>query len=402
MKAIVGGRGDKKSSLSLNRATDSPRQPGSCFKVLSTYLPALDACGYTLATATEDSPFNYEDGTPVRNWWGANSYKGNFTVRRAIEQSANVVTVKVLSDIGPQIGYDYLRRLHFSTLVDGNDPNFPGYSDIQLPTALGGITRGVYNLEMTAAYAAIANNGVYTKPILYTEILDHDGNVLLENTPDTEQVMQSSTAALLTNAMIDVVTQGTGTRARLGNMPVSGKTGTSTDSSNGSVDIWFSAFTPYYTCSVWGGYDANKPLSNTSWHLDLWRSIMTRIHANLEYRDFVMPPEIEQKTICTESGMLATGSCPGLTEYFAPGTAPSQSCYGHYVEPDPEEETEENGENGENGENNGDTPPEGGDVPPPSEGGGDTPPEDGGDTPPDGGGDAPPADGGGDAPPAEG
>ena len=356
VKAIVGGRGAKNSSLSYNRATDSPRQPGSCFKVVSTYAPALDSCGYTLATTIEDSPFSYEDGTPVRNWWG-NSYKGNVTVRKAIEQSMNVVTVKTLADITPQKGFEYLQRFRFSTLVDGNDPNYPGYSDIQLPTALGGITRGVLNIDMTAAYAAIANGGKYTEPVLYTQILDHDGNVLLDNTPDTEQILQDSTAALLTSAMEDVITQGTGTRARLSNMPVAGKTGTTTD----NVDIWLSAYTPYLTCSVWGGYDSNKPMNNTSWHLVLWRNIMERISANMEYKEFTMPSDVTQATICTETGLLATSSCPSITEYFATNTIPDEYCDGHYYYDDDDESgtTDENG--GSTGDNSGSEDTGGGD-----------------------------------------
>ncbi|MDD3141762.1 MAG: penicillin-binding transpeptidase domain-containing protein, partial [Lachnospiraceae bacterium] len=235
VKALVGGRGVKEKSLSLNRATDSYRQPGSCFKILSTYAPALDIGKYTLATVVKDEPTTYTNGTPVRNWWG-DSYRGDVTVRKAIEQSMNVVTVKVFADITPQLGFNYLKNFGFTTLVENEN----GYSDIQLPTALGGITKGVINEEMTAAYACIANNGTYIAPILYTKILDHDGNVLLDNTPEQHQVLQDSTAALLTNAMQDVVTKGTGTRAQLSNMPVSGKTGTTSD----NKDIWFSGFTP--------------------------------------------------------------------------------------------------------------------------------------------------------------
>lgn len=328
VKAIVGGRGSKETSLSLNRATDSPRQPGSCFKILSTYVPALDAGGYSLGTGVEDAPFTYDNGRPVRNWWGANSYRGWMSVRTAIEQSANVVTVKVLDDITPQLGYDYLMKMRFTTLVDGTDENFPGFTDINLPTALGGLTKGVYNIEMTAAYAAIANDGIYTEPILYTEILDHDGNVLLANTPETERIMENTTASLITNAMVGVVTRGTGTRARLSGMPVSGKTGTTSD----NVDIWFSAYTPYYTCSVWGGYDTNKPMNNTSWHLTLWRNIMQRVHADLEYKDFEMTGDIVRGTVCKETGLLCHETCDSITEYFAKGALPTKRCEGHATE----------------------------------------------------------------------
>ena len=213
--------------------------------------------------------------------------------------------------------------------MDGTNPDYPGYSDIQQVTAIGGITRGVYNMEMTAAYATIANNGVYTKPILYTQILDHDGNVLIDNTPDTHKVLEESTAALLTNAMQDVINQGTGTTARLDNMPASGKTGTTDDGEGGSVDIWLSAYTPYYTCSVWGGYDCNMPLTSTTWHESLWKNIMDRIHSDLPYTDFEIPSSIKQLTVCTQTGLLATSGCPSVTDYFATATAPTQSCTQH-------------------------------------------------------------------------
>lgn len=326
VKAMVGGRGAKDGSLSLNRATDTYRQPGSCFKILSTYAPAIDAAGRTLATVLKDEPFNYDNGKPVKNWYPG--YKGNVTIRKAIEQSMNIIAVKTLTEITPQLGFNYLKNFGFTTLEDGTNPDKPGFSDIQQATALGGITNGVENIEMTAAYAAIANNGTYIKPVLYTKILDHDGNVLLDNTPETHPVIQETTAALLTNAMIDVVTKGTGTKAKLSNMPVSGKTGTTSD----NKDIWFSAYTPYLTCSVWGGYDTNKDLNehDTSWHLVLWHNIMERIHAGLPTVEFTLPPTIEQKSICPTSGLLAVADvCPAYTEVFAAGTAPTQTCTTH-------------------------------------------------------------------------
>lgn len=335
VKAIVGGRGEKKTSLSLNRATDSTRQPGSCFKIVSTYAPALDSAGYTLASTILDEPYQYTTGGVVNNW--DKIYIGETRLRYAIEHSMNVCAVKTLTDIGLQTGYDYLQNFGFTTLVNFDNDNYPGFTDVAQATALGGITRGVYNLEMTAAYAAIANAGTYTEPILYTKVVDSDGNILLDNTsPSTHQVIKDSTAALLTSAMEDVINRGTGTSAKLNNMPAAGKTGTT----EYSTDLWLSAYTPYYTCSVWGGYDSNKPMDNMSqsWHQILWKNIMDRVHTDLPYKDFSMPPSVEQKTICTETGLLATSTCPTLTEYFAKGTAPTQSCPGHFVEEKEEED----------------------------------------------------------------
>ena len=327
VKAIVGGRGEKKSSLSLNRATDSARQPGSCFKILAAYAPALNEGKITLATTIDDEEYEYKNGQSVNNW--DKKYIGPTRVRYGIEHSMNVLAVKTLTDyVGETESYDYLLDFGFTTLTEDDK-----YSQAK---ALGGITNGVYNIEMTAAYAAIANGGTYMKPILYTQVLDHEGNVLLDNTnPETHEVLKDSTAYLLTSAMEDVVNGagGTGGSARLSNMPVAAKTGTSQE----SRDLWISAFTPYYTVSVWGGYDEHKTMDRLSqnWHQKLWRNIMERIQdtKGLEYKDFEIPSSVEEKTVCTKTGLLATSSCPAITEYFSKDNVPTKSCNGHYFAP---------------------------------------------------------------------
>lgn len=321
VKAMVGGRGEKTSNMSLNRATQSPRQPGSTFKVLSTFVPALDAKGNTLATLIEDSPFRYANGGAyVKNWWGS-SYKGHLTIRYCIQQSANVCTVKKYTEITPELGLKYLlENFAFTTLDAVNDSG--------QATSLGGITNGVYNIELTAAYASIANKGIYTEPILYTQIYDHDGNLLFEKQPKTHVAMKETTAALITNAMRDVVTKGTGTKAKLSGVINVGKTGSTTD----DRDFWFSGYTPYLTASVWAGYDDNKSMSgSTSFHNVIWRKIMQRIHDAYGYnaQSFEMPSGIVKKSICKETGKLAGATCEKYTEYFAADTLPKQTCTGH-------------------------------------------------------------------------
>ncbi|MGI6007948.1 MAG: transglycosylase domain-containing protein [Ruminococcus sp.] len=327
VKAIVGGRGEKTASLTLNRATNTYRQPGSTFKILSTYAPALDK-GMTLATTFVDAPYEYSDGTRVRNWLN-DSYNGPTTIRYAIEQSINVVAVKCLTEITPQAGFDYLKKFGFSNLVESETINGQIFSDIHQPLALGGITYGVSNLELTAAYAALANGGTYIKPMFYTRILDAEGNVVLENTPQTTTVTKESTAYLLTSAMEDVVSEGTGTNLQLDDMTVAGKTGT-TSAYN---DVWFAGYTPYYTCAVWAGYDNNENLSpegiGRSYHQILWRKIMNRIHENLPDVDFQMPDSVTEATVCEISGKLASSGCPTVTEYFEKATLPTERCTSH-------------------------------------------------------------------------
>lgn len=337
--AMVGGRGKKEGSRTLNRATDTKRQPGSTFKIVAVYAPALDSAGLTLATVKNDAPFNYADGRPVNNWWGANEYRGLNSLRTAIKDSMNILAVKTLTQITPQLGFDYLKNFGFTTLVDREEITSNGktaiYSDIQQSLALGGVTYGVTNEELNASYAAIANGGTYIKPKLYTKVLDHDGNVILDNTqPQSRQVIKDTTAWLLTDAMVDVVTAGTGASVNFGNMAIAGKTGTTSDYN----DVWFSGYTPYYTATVWTGYDNNAKLrkgDERNLAKKLWRASMSKIHEGLPSQSFRMPEGggIVTATVCSKSGKLPiAGLCDGTltTEYFAEGTVPTESCNVHY------------------------------------------------------------------------
>lgn len=333
--AMVGGRGQKTASRTLNRATDTTRQPGSTFKILSTYLPALDSAGLTLADVHMDEPYNYEGGKPVKN--ADNKFRGICSFRYAIQESVNVIAVKTLTQITPQLGFDYLQSLGFTTLVTQKQVGSEIFSDIQQSTALGGLTDGVTNEELTAAYASIANGGVYNEPILYTKITDHDGNVIIDKTAtqQTRRVMKETTSFLLTSAMQDVVTSGTGASVNFGNMSIAGKTGTTT----GYVDVWFAGYTPYYTASVWAGYDNTLTTTRLNGSPEkrlarnLWRAVMSQVHAELPNESFPTPTGLVTATICTQSGKLPVpGLCNGTlrTEYFAEGTVPTTSCNVHY------------------------------------------------------------------------
>ncbi|MGN1022035.1 MAG: penicillin-binding transpeptidase domain-containing protein, partial [Lachnospiraceae bacterium] len=334
--------GDKTASRTLNRATQSLRQPGSTFKIVSTYAPALDAAGKTLATTYVDEPYTYSDGTPVRNWYGE-AYRGTTTIRTAIRDSMNIIAVKCLTDITPELGYAYLLNFGFTTLVDNEEINGSIYSDVRQTLALGGVTNGVKNIELNAAYATIANGGVYMEPKFYTKITDHDGNVILDNTNQkTRTVLKDSTAYLLTSAMEDVVTSGTGTMCQISETPVAGKTGTTSDEN----DVWFAGFSNYYTCTTWAGYDENTNLSGSEANIAkiIWQAVMERVHENLSYSDFEQPSDVEQATICTVSGKLAvSGLCDAtsITEYFATDTIPTESCSAAYHQSEVQEEQQD-------------------------------------------------------------
>lgn len=331
VKAIVGGRGQKSSSLTLNRATNTLRQPGSTFKPLATFAAALNEGGMTLADTFEDTPYKYKDGTPLYNY--DHAYHGTVSIRTAIQESYNIPTVKAMEKITPALGVEYLKKFGFTSILDTQTEIPAGsgdyFSDVNLPTALGGITKGVSNLELTAAYAAIANNGTYIKPVFYTKILDSEGNVVIDNTPEKTTVIKPSTAYLLTSAMEDVVKKGTGKRLKLNNMPVAGKTGTTDNYKN----LWFAGYTPYYTCAVWAGYDDNTVLPSgtaRTYQQTLWRTIMQRIHNELPSKEFEMPSTVEKTSICTKTGLLATYSCRSVTEYFDTETLPKKYCNGHF------------------------------------------------------------------------
>ncbi len=322
--ALVGGRGEKNAAKTLNRATGITRQPGSTFKIIACYAAALDAGGMTLASVENDRPTTYADGTSLRNY--NNQYRGWTNLRTAITNSINVVTVETIGDIGTSLGFQYAKNLGITTLVDG---------DNNQALALGGITNGVTNLDLTTAYATIANGGYYNKPVFYTIVTDHQGNILLDNRENqSTQILRETTAWLLTSAMEDVMTKGTGTKANFSGMAVAGKSGTTTK----NRDTVFAGFTPYYTGVIWGGFDDNTPQSSTGYSKAIWKAVMSRIHEGLAYKDFTQPDGIVTATVCAKSGKLAVaGVCDCdprgsqvYTEYFEEGTQPTEYCDKHY------------------------------------------------------------------------
>lgn len=341
IKALYGGRGDK-INLGFNFATQAERQPGSTFKVLASYAPAIDTGLMTPSTLLKNEAVSYTqwDGKlySPKNW--DNNYDGkDYTVRQGIANSMNILAVKTLDLVGLDTSYNYLERFGFTTLVN---------SDKNLPLALGGITNGVTPLELNAAYGAIANDGMYVKPIYYTTVTEKEtGKVLIDNTGEnvmsrSHQVIQASTARMLTDMMTEVIdgpnkhTGGTVRKYFPTRMPISGKTGTTT----ASKDLLFAGYTPYYVATIWTGYAKPEPISSanggSTYHLKLWGEIMNEIHENLEYKSF---PEVassetgvKEVRICTKSGKIATSLCEQdpdhcvKSDYFTDGNAPTEYC----------------------------------------------------------------------------
>ena len=303
VKVMVGGRGDKTLNRSLNRASnDIARQPGSSIKPLAVYGPALDTGTYSLASAIDDAPYYYSgtDAKLVTNFTKG-EYRGLMTLREALTVSQNVPAVKILSKLTPQVGYNYLEKFGISTLVSPKNA-INGAHDVVQSLALGGMTRGVSNIDMCSAYAAIANKGTYTKPIYYTKVLDSEGNIIIDNSvPETHKVLNENSDWLLIQGLRSVATDGTARTANFSSQPVAGKTGTTQFDS----DRWFCGFTPYYTAVIWAGYDDNsKELGNV---------------------------------VCSKSGLLPVeglcdqdpeGNCV-ITEYFTEDTVPTEYCTTH-------------------------------------------------------------------------
>ncbi|MEG0085246.1 MAG: PBP1A family penicillin-binding protein, partial [Niameybacter sp.] len=326
VKALSGGRGKKYGDRTFNRATQAKRQPGSCFKVLASYAPALDTGLLSPGSIIVDEPYTIGKYSP-KNW--RSYYKGPTTVREGIWDSMNILAVKTVDMVGIETAFNYLLNFGFTTLKE---------SDKVYALPLGGLTEGVTPLELNAAYAAIANQGTYTKPVLYTQVLSRDKEVLLDNTvPESHAVIKPSTASMLTDMMEDVVTIGTGGKAAAGmkNMPIAGKTGTTSD----NKDFLFAGYTPYYAATVWMGYDRPQSFTAGSTHLDLWASIMSEIHNQLPRKDFEMVTSGYTKTsICADSGKLPTELCKLVpdhkivSDYFQKNQAPTDYCDVHVQE----------------------------------------------------------------------
>ena len=335
--AISGGRGEKEGSLTLNRALHCSRQPGSISMILGTFAPAIDSCGATLASTYYDAPY-LSGNQQVLNWWG-NPYLGYNNIRQAITYSMNVIGARCLTSlVSDSTAYDYLELFGL-----GSADLFEASSSLASTSQSYTVT----NEMLTAAFASIANDGIYQKPTYYTKVLDRQGNILLESVPSQTRIIKSSSAALLTNAMEDVISSDssyyyqygitpTGTLCQVDSMTLAGKSGTTTSGS----DVWFIGYSPYYTCGIWSGYDDSKVLSNgTEYHKTIWQKIMARIHTDLDNKDFIFTDELESAKICSKSGLLAVdGVCNSsssnacvYTEYFAPGTAPTSYCDRHYA-----------------------------------------------------------------------
>lgn len=271
VEAIVGGRSQSKAESALNRAYQSYRQPGSSIKPLIVYAPALER-EYTADTKVLDKRV---EGGPAN---AVGVYDGMITLRKAVEKSKNTVAWNVFEEITPEAGLSYLEEMGFAKLDE---------KDYALPSALGAFTNGTNTVEMASAYAAIANNGRFQTPTCIDKILDMSQNTIYSlESREMKQVYQPQAAAAMTDILEGVLTEGTGKGLALKDMPAAGKTGTTDDNKDG----WFVGYTPYYTTSVWVGYDIPQQLidlSGSSYPGKIWKSFMEPLHEGLERREWI-------------------------------------------------------------------------------------------------------------------
>jgi len=343
IKAMVGGR-NTVGRLLFNRAI-KPRQPGSSIKPISVYGPALQASAdavnsgtsmkfsdssgvsklfgdyFTAASVIDDTPLIIQGKQWPKNWYSG--YRGLYTMRESLQQSVNVNAVRIFQQLGVQKSLSFLKKVGVSTIVESsgeaNDLNAAAL-------ALGGMTKGISPLEMSAAYSTFVNDGKYSEPMAFTKVTNNRGEVLVENSPQTTQVMDSGVAFIMRDMLRSVVTHGIGSKAAISKQPAAGKTGTTTD----NYDAWFVGFTPQYSAAVWIGNDVNIELSQGSAAAArLWSNIMGKVCAKIPTENYhSKPSNVISVTIDTKSGKLPS-SLSSLdprgtvhSEYFIKGTEP--------------------------------------------------------------------------------
>ncbi len=322
--AMVGAIGPKEGNLLWNYAVGK-RQVGSSMKPLTAYAPAIDAGVITPGTTFDNYPVRLLNGSP----WPKNSpntYTGFTTVAEGIKRSINTIAVQSLESVGVTEAFAFAtEKLNLSLVAD--DMNLSALG-------LGGLTYGLSTVEMAAAYAAFANQGVYYQPRMYVRVTNANGDTVLENEGNSHVAMKETTAYLMTRMLQTAATSGTGASANFGGMAIAGKTGTTSE----NYDRYFVGYTPYYSAAVWTGYDKNeKIVASGNPAITLWKKVMQKIHEDLPEKSFTQPASgLETVTLCADSGLLCTDACHadvrgdrGVKVTVAAGTAPTEACTLH-------------------------------------------------------------------------
>ncbi len=307
--AMVGGAGEKDTFRGLNRAADSPRQPGSAIKPISVYTPAIENNVCTWSTKVQNYGIRLGSSRWPVNYGGSYGSATNFvTVQSALAQSLNTVPAQLMRRIGLETSFDFLvDDLKISTFVtDEDDPDYDGnFSTL----CVGGASEGMTTLDMTAAFAIFGNNGYYFEPYCYYKVTNNDGTetLLKSGNSDGEQVVSESTAGVMRQLLRTVVNGGTGGGYGVSGFDTFAKTGTTSD----DKDRWFVGGTPYYVAAVWYGYDEPRPITNTSGNPagKIFKAIMNDVHEDLEYMSYPSASGVVVRSYCKITGDIASPTC---------------------------------------------------------------------------------------------
>jgi penicillin-binding protein 1A len=343
--AMSGGVGEKKTADGWNRAVDALRQPGSSIKPLSIYAQAFERGLVTPATIIDDLPMMYNNGRPYP-LNDTRTYSSKRSVWYGIVYSVNAVALNTLDLVGLSKSFDFsTNQLGLNTLVE-RYTNSAGtsFSDIgYAPLGMGALTYGVTVRDMAVAYATFANNGQFREGRMYYGVLDDQGRVILDNDQDKRQIFSEKTINYLNLCLCDAVRQGYGTAANLFQelgITTAGKTGTTQD----NKDRYFCGFTGYYTAAVWCGFDIPEEIFMSSEiaaeranpSCQLFKKVMLQLHTDKEDVPLYDTSEMEQVSICYESGLLATDACTrdvrtnrSFLEYLYPEDVPTEFCDQH-------------------------------------------------------------------------
>lgn len=331
---LVGGRGEKSSSRILNYATQTTRSPGSSIKPVAVYGPALEYGVINYCSLINDAP--------VKGKWPVNypaGYRGPTPIYDAVARSVNTVSVRVLQKLGLENSYDFVHnKLGMTSVIDElTTKSGQTLTDINLSAlGLGGMNYGVTVRELTSAYQVFANKGVYTGNRTVIKILDSRGNVIVDNSGESNIVMSEQNASIMTKILQGVISYGTGSKMNVdAYVNVAGKTGTTSD----DCDRWFMGYTPYYIGGVWFGYAMPMSLNGFSEtrapSLAIWDDVMAKLHKPIidsgKVESFELADGVYRASICSKSGKLATKYCDdGVRNgYFASGNGIGSYCTEH-------------------------------------------------------------------------
>lgn len=334
---LIGGRGEKTTDRGLNRATQTYRQPGSAIKPIAVYAPAIEYKVVSPGQSVDDAPINPEGNWPANF---TRNYTGYTTIRTAIEQSINAAAAQIIQKMGPDRSFEFLTsRLHITSLVKSQKIGGKVYTDITNSLSLGGLTKGLSVLELTAAYQIFPNHGIYNPTRTYTKVETYDGKVLLDNTDVNSNVaISAQTAYEVHQFLYSNTLHGTAWSGKLANVPSGGKTGTTTD----DKDRWYVGYTPNYVGCVWFGYDQPKTITITTANpsAKLFQTTMNKINTDkkLSGGDFEIPGGVVEVQVCKDSGLLPSPACyldpRGSridTVWMNTENVPTQPCNIHHI-----------------------------------------------------------------------